>query len=334
MKIAIHNGGGFAERWISYCNDIKIDFKLVNAYDTDIVSQLNDCEVFMWHFSHINYKDMQFAKHLLFSLQIAGIKTFPDFNTCWHFDDKVAQKYLLESINAPLVKSYVFYTKKEAKSWIKKTDFPKVFKLKGGAGSSNVLLVNNIHDAQKLIKKAFGKGFKQYNAMSNLKERWRKYGLHKTNFTDVLKGIVRFVYPTDFARFSNNEKAYAYFQDFLPNNKYDIRVVVVDNKAFAIKRLTRENDFRASGSGFLIHDKSQIDERCIKMAFDVNNKLQTQSIAFDFVFDTFGNPLIVEISYGYSPEGYDNCQGYWDENLFWYEGQINPYGWMIEQLIR
>jgi glutathione synthase/RimK-type ligase-like ATP-grasp enzyme len=334
MKIAIHKGVGFCERWIKYCEINAIDYKLVNAYDTDIVTQLNDCEVFMWHFSHINYKDMQFAKHLLFSLQISGKKTFPDFNTCWHFDDKIAQKYLLESIKAPLVNSYVFYTKSEVKSWIQKTDFPKVFKLKGGAGSSNVLLVENAQKALKLTKTAFGKGFKQYNAFNNLKERWRKYRLNKTNFTDVLKGFVRFVYPSDFARFVNNEKAYVYFQDFVPNNKHDIRVVLVDDKAFAIKRLTRKNDFRASGSGFLIHDKEQIDERCLKIAFEVNDKLQTQSIAFDFVFDGSGDPLIVEISYGYSPEGYDSCQGYWDKELNWYEGEFNPYGWMIEQIIR
>lgn len=333
MKIAIHQGIGFTQRWVDYCQQKQIDLKLVNAYDTDIVSQLNDCDVFMWHYSHINYKDMQFAKHLLFSLQIAGKKIFPDFNTCWHFDDKVAQKYLLESIDAPMVKSYVFYTKKDANNWIDATGFPKVFKLKGGAGSANVLLVKNKNDAKKLINKAFGKGFKQYNALNNLKERWRKYTLNKTNLTDVLKGLVRFLYPTDFARFTSNEKAYAYFQDFMPGNKHDIRVVVVANKAFAIKRLTRQNDFRASGSGFLIHDKNQIDERCVKIAFEVNQKLQSQSIAFDFVFDEFGKPLIVEISFGYSPEGYDNCTGYWDNQMTWHEGHINPYGWMIDELL-
>ncbi len=50
----------------------------------------------------------------------------------------MAQKYLLESIAAPLVDSYVFYSKKEAIKWVEETSYPKVFKLAGGASSSNV----------------------------------------------------------------------------------------------------------------------------------------------------------------------------------------------------
>ena len=42
MKIAIHQGIGFTQRWVDYCQQKQIDLKLVNAYDTDIVSQLND----------------------------------------------------------------------------------------------------------------------------------------------------------------------------------------------------------------------------------------------------------------------------------------------------
>ena len=80
--IAIHHSSGFAERWITYCEKNNIPYKLVNAYDNDIVSQLKDCDAFMWHHSHQNYKDVLFAKQLLYSLQMAGKKVFPDFNTC------------------------------------------------------------------------------------------------------------------------------------------------------------------------------------------------------------------------------------------------------------
>ena len=44
-------------------------------------------------------------------------------------------------------------------------------------------------------------------------------------------------------------KDYVYFQKFLPNNKYDIRIVVIGDRAFGFIRYNRENDFRASGSG-------------------------------------------------------------------------------------
>src|SRR5690606_24969951 len=114
-------------------------------------------------------------KKILFALEHAGIKVFPDFKTGWHFDDKVAQKYLLEAINAPLVPSYVFYDKQQALNWAKKTIYPKVFKLKGGAGSANVKLVRSESEAIKLINIAFGKGFSQFNRLDNFKESLRKY---------------------------------------------------------------------------------------------------------------------------------------------------------------
>jgi hypothetical protein len=33
-------------------------------------------------------------------------------------------------------------------------------------------------------------------------------------------------------------------------------------------------------------------------------------------------------------EVYVSCVGYWDKELNWYEGEFDPYGWMIEQLIK
>lgn len=335
MKIGIHKTDGFSTRWVEYCERNNIPYKLVNPYENDIIEQLKDCDVFMWHHYHADYRDVQFAKSLLFSLQQKGLKVFPDFNTTWHFDDKVAQKYLLEAIDAPLVPSYVFYTKKDALKWIANVSFPKVFKLKGGAGSSNVKLAKTRKQAKHLIKQVFGKGFSQYDRFAHLKDRYTAYKNGRDSFLGVCKSFARLFIPTEYSKMHSREKGYVYFQDFIPNNTFDIRICVVDDKAFALKRMCRENDFRASGGGRIIYDKNQIDERCVKIAFDVNDKLKTQSIAFDFVFDENNNPLIVEISYGYSANAYDTCEGYWTKDMQWHAGSNFDFcGWMIEGLIK
>lgn len=335
MKIAIHHyEGSFSERWIAYCEQKNIPFKIVNCYDTDIVDQLKDCDALMWHHHHQIYKDVLFAKALLFSLQQAGIKVFPDFNTAWHFDDKVGQKYLLEAIEAPLVPSYVFYTKKDALKWIEETTFPKVFKLRGGAGAANVKLAQDKKQANKFVTKAFGKGFSQFDRFAGFKERVRKVKEGKGSYIDILKGFARLFVPIEFAKMHGREKGYVYFQEFIPNNNFDIRVIIIDGKAFALKRMTRENDFRASGSGNIIYDKSAIDERCVEIAFAVNKKIKSQSIGYDFIFDEKNNPLIVEISYGFATNPYDCCPGYWTSNLEWHEGKFNPQGWMVEEIIK
>jgi len=330
MKIGIHHTkGSFSDRWITYCETNGIEYKIVNCYRSDILSQISDCGGLMWHFSQNSSKDFLFAKQLIYSIEALGKKVFPDFNTAWHFDDKVGQKYLLEAIGAPFVPSWVFYDKEEALSWIENTSLPKVFKLREGAGSQNVHLVESRKKARRLIKEAFGRGFYVYNPKSNLKERWRKYKLGKTSLFEILKGIGRLFIPPEYSIRKGRQNGYIYFQEFVSGNDFDIRVVVIAGKAFAIKRMVREDDFRASGSGKIYYDKELFCPDVIKLSFSTASKLKSLCVAFDFVFYN-GNPLIIEISYGFSPEGYDPCPGYWDRSLKWHEGSFNPYGWMVD----
>ena len=155
----------------------------------------------------------------------------------------------------------------------------------------------------------------------------------KTNAKDVLKGVVRLAKPPAYAKVSGKEMGYIYFQEFIPGNDHDIRVIVIGDKSYAIKRMVRENDFRASGGGDILYAKELFDESLIKLSFDINDKLKTQCLALDFVFDN-GKPLVVEISFGFSMAGYDPCPGYWTKNLQWHEGKFNPYGWMIEDVLK
>lgn len=334
MKIGIHNSkGSFSDRWIPYCEANHISYKLVDCYRTDIIDQLSDCDVLMWHYNHKSPKASKFARQLLSSVQASGKAVFPDYNTAWHFDDKVGQKYLLEAIGAPLVPSYVFYSKKEADEWIDLAMFPKVFKLRNGAGSDNVRKVSSKQEAGRLARVAFGKGFKQYDAWANLRERFRKYTLGKTTLWNVVKGVIRLGYTTEYSKVTPRERGYVYFQDFIPDNDCDIRVVVIGDKAFAIKRMVRENDFRASGSGAILYEKDHFSDETIQLAFKISGKLQSQCMAYDFVFDK-GKPLVVEISYGFAYYGYDDCPGYWDREMIWHEGKFNPYGWMVDGLIK
>ena len=49
MKIAIHPfEKGFNETWLPYLKTNNIDFKIVDCYKTDIISQLDDCTHLVW----------------------------------------------------------------------------------------------------------------------------------------------------------------------------------------------------------------------------------------------------------------------------------------------
>ena len=122
MKIAIHNREeGFTERWKAYCKQNDIEHLLVDCFQNDILPLLKKENIthLMWHLNHASSKDLMVYPYVMNAAENMGIKTFPNFNTRWHFDDKVAQKYLFESIGAPLVKSDVFYEETDALNFFK-----------------------------------------------------------------------------------------------------------------------------------------------------------------------------------------------------------------------
>ncbi len=95
--------------------------------------------------------------------------------------------------------------------------------------------------------------------------------------------------------------------------------------------MVRKNDFKASGGGEILYERNLFNEKDIHLAFEIHEKLKSQCTAMDFIYDK-GEPKIVEISFGFSPEGYDSCPGYWDKELNWHEGKFDPYGWMVKMV--
>lgn len=334
-KIGIYaRPGSFSDRWIEYCQQKNIPYKTVNCHSSDIIEELADCSFLMWNWSQTYAEDMLIARGLIKAVESMGIRVFPNSETCWHFDDKVTQKYLMEALKIPMVKSYVFLDRTEALEWARKTEYPKVFKLRGGAGSSNVFLVNDINKAEKLINKAFSTGFPPVSRWNALSERWWRFKRDKTfvSFFNISRGIFRVLVKNPILKRLPIQKNYAYFQDFIPNNDSDIRVIVVKERAFCIKRMVREGDFRASGSGRNLYDPELIPKSCIRMAFDLASKIKSQSLALDFIFSD-GMPLIVEMSYAFPSHFCLPCPGYWESDMTWVKGNFHPQDFMVDDLI-
>lgn len=333
--VAIHDRpSSFSDRWIELCRERGVPVKLVNCYDSGIISQLADCRALMWHWTHGQSKDLLMARHVILAAEQMGLKVFPNNFTCWHFDDKVAQKYFLESLQAPLIPTYAFYDRQAALDWAGRTTFPKVFKLRRGAGSLNVKLVHNARQARSLIRTAFGKGFNPVphylaDAGSRVKKA-RKKG-------QVLAALLRLPWTLlNIRRMrseSVREKGYAYFQDFAPANKFDTRVTVIGKRAFGFIRHVRDNDFRASGSGKIDYDLAQINPACVRTALDVARRAQAQSIAFDFVNDGTDQPKIIEVSYAYMAKAVYDCPGNWDDQLAWHDGHVWPQDAILDDLL-
>jgi glutathione synthase/RimK-type ligase-like ATP-grasp enzyme len=333
MKIAIHHSNeSYSPHWIQYCKENKIDYKIVSCYDSDIIEQVSDCDAVLWHHNHVYPTDFLIAKQILYSLEMAGKLVYPNWQTGWHFDDKLGQKYLFEALDLPHVKYHVFYNKKTAKQWLKSSTYPVVFKLRGGAGSSNVRLLRNYSSALKIVNKVFSKGIRQFNSLDKIKDTIRLMKLKKASLKDLAKAVAHIVVPIKLEHSRGREKGYVLFQEFVPNLSSDIRVQVIGNKCYAMERFVRENDFRASGSGKIDYDGSKISKDLIKLSFEIAEKIQVQTIAFDFVKDQEEYKLI-EVSYCWGVADGELDPGYWDSDLNWHSGTINPFAWMVEDVV-
>jgi glutathione synthase/RimK-type ligase-like ATP-grasp enzyme len=337
ITIAIHHLSGndsYSDKWIEYCDKYGVNYRLVDCYSSNIIEELRGCDALMWHWQHTDYKSQLFARQLILSLEKMGFKVYPNANSCWHFDDKLGQKYLLEAIDAPMVKSYAFYDKQLALKWIEETTFPKVFKLRNGAGAYNVWLIKSKREAERYIKRIFSSGFKSNHRGAVLDEKIWHFRRDRSlkSFLNIGRGVFRFLFPHEILEKLPIEKNYLYAQDFIADCDHDIRVFVIGDRAVTKKRMVREGDFRASGSGKMSWDVGEGGKKCVEVAFEVTEKLQAQSLAFDFVLD--GDEYkIVEISYAASPRGFPKSPGYWNRDLTWTKAELRVEYFMMEDIL-
>jgi len=335
FMIGIHDSpGSFSDRWIEWCLENRVPFKRLNCLSSDAISQCAGLDAVLWHWTLMSLSELQVARQIGASLETAGVIVFPNTATCWHYDDKVGQKYLLEAIGAPLIPTWVMTDESEARKWIQTARWPKVFKLRGGAGSENVRLVRSRHEAAKLCRRAFGRGFPASPGyLYDAPARARHIG-NWPDFWDKMKRAPRSLLETLRRRHrAPRQRGYVLFQEFMPGNDFDTRVTVIGNRAFGAMRRNRPNDFRASGSGDCIFDPNQVDRRCVPIALHLAGQLRTQSLACDFLFDTGREPRICEISYCSVASPVYDCPGYWDREFAWHAGHFWPQDLILEDIL-
>lgn len=335
VQVAIHHREkSFSTRWIAYCEEKGISYRVVDCLRSDIIQQLASVDALLWHWNHQDPGEQLMARQVILAAEAMGLTVFPSTRTCWHFDDKIAQKYLLEAVGAPLVPTYVFYDLNAALQWIEQTSFPKVFKLRAGAGSVNVRLARNAREARALVKRAFTRGFHPVASYHNDVRRRFRRARRQHEIWGVVKRLPRTLARIrQLNRALGRERGYVYFQDFIPDNRFDTRVTIIGNRAFAFTRNVRPGDFRASGSGDVVYDCARIRPECIKIAFEVARKVGSQSTAFDFLLTTTREPMVIEVSYCYVPETVHGCGGHWDDRLRWHSGQMWPQDAILTDLL-
>lgn len=295
----------------------------LRAEQPDFWEKVLELSLFIMRFNQHD-SDLQQARDLIPVIELVhGITCFPNMNTCWHYDDKIKQYNLLRHLGFPITKCWIFYNKKTALDWVSQAKYPIVFKLRGGAGSQNVILVKKYKWACKLVERMFGKGIIPEGFVNPEMIRFKHFNIYN-ELHHYIGNLYRWSKSLDVSPYWQIHKNYVLFQKYLDDNKYDTRVTIIGNRAFAFRRMVRDDDFRASGSGRIDYDSTKIDLRCIDIAFQVSKRMGFQSMAYDFIKNEEGEPEFCEISYTYVSKAVYNCPGYWDDSLNWHNGHYWP----------
>ena len=342
LRIAIHRDDtrlvsgrrqSFSKRWQELAGSHDVEIELVDAYSPGLFEKLRRCDGFMWHFCN-SPDNSDIGKRLVLSLA-HGLKipVYPSWKTCWFFEDKNAQRYLLDAAGIPMPATWVFWTLRRAEEFAEQATYPIVAKLSFGITSTNVRLIRNREEAMELINKAFQHGM--VSMPRNLSPTWAETYLERMK--DAVR-VLRGRRLGDHASFGPVQRGCVQFQEFIPNNAFDTRITVIGNRAFAFRRHNRPGDFRASGSGNIDWSPDGISQSAIELAFSAARSLQGQVLTLDVLFRG-EQPVVVEISHYYEAWAVHRCSGHWQigkhfRDMTWVSGQMRPEDAIFQDFVQ
>ncbi len=320
-------------RWSTLLEAAGHEVRWVDVRRSDILEQLQGCDGFMWRWGHFGGMS-RIARRLLPVIEShMGLVTYPDQNTCWHYDDKIAQAYLLKARRIPVPETWIWFQRDAAKAWAANASYPMVLKLATGCSSTNVRLVRDPSEANVWIDRIFRR---RLTTLEEGQFRPLPWGRRIRAAASVLRHGTP---PLPWDDGYEPQSGYVLFQEFLPGNDFDTRVTVIGNRAFASRRLNRPGDFRASGGGRSDFDPKQIDERFVRLAFLTARSLASQSCAIDGLYKEM-TPVVGEISYTYPSWAVQFCPGHWRldgssdrGDLAWIPGQKWPEEAQVEDFL-
>jgi len=314
LKIAIqpdkvvHPNGkqqSFSTRWAELAQAKNIDVVPVDVFSEDAMTRISGCDAFMWRCPSSAHT-RAYAKRFLYALEAgSGMPVFPSLKSSWYFEDKLAQRYFFNAANIPCAKTDIFWTREAAEQFCAHATYPFVLKLAGGHQSANVRLVRDRREAEFYVEELFGHGVASlgYRPASRLRLLLRRLRAA----TQTLKGRNPYLPGID----AELHYGYFYAQEFLPGNEFEISIIIVGNRAFAVRRFIQPGDFRTRGSsGCMDWSPEPIGEDVIRLAFHTAQKLGAQTVALD-ILQRDRKPVVVELTANYASWVVRKCPGHW-----------------------
>lgn len=330
MKIAIEpdllQGESFSARWVERLEELGHTAELVSVRDADFFERVRSCDGFLWWFPPLPIP-RELGKRVLAALDHAtDVVVHPDWRSCWHFDDKIAQSWLFRAAGIPMPRTWVFQEFGEAMAFLRTAAYPLVVKLSFGFRGERVGLLRNRAEGEWMAHRLFGEGVSMLEepplhllrSMARPVRRWfrRRVGKGPLPLYDIQRNCML-------------------VQEFVAGNDFDTRVIVIGERAFAWRRGNAPNDFRASGANRQDLDPAMIDPAAIRLAFRVAQTLAMPTVSTDMLRRD-GELVVTEVNFWFEPFMIRQCSGHWrldDGELRRVEGAIEPEAAILDDFL-
>ena len=244
-----------------------IYYEYYDPFKSNWMEEAKKFDLIVWH-TDSDPSTQDIAKSKIYIFEKMGIKSLPSYDEIWSYEDKVRATYLYKLYNLPHIPTFISHCKEEVLAYLEQANYPLIAKISTGSASFGVDKIENYEQAKKNVDQIFS------------------YKGKETYFRYV------------------NQKNYVYFQEFVDDATYDLRIICIGNDLFGYYRYPNKGDFRASGAGN--YEKKEIPVEALELAYQVKEKFGSVCLATDFVYSEKRKQfLIIESSIFI---GVDTCE--------------------------
>ena len=219
----------------------------------------------------------EYIEDILLRLQLDGAILLPRFEMFRAHHNKVFMESYrtLLSQEYNTIHSFSFYGIDDLKRKLNsEIIYPVILKTSSGAGSSGVAIANNkvetIAKARKMSKITF----------------YGCYFTRKRGIKSIIRRTIRFM-TGQLGLEAPRIQEKMICQSFVANLSCDYKVLVFGEKYYLLRRKTKKNDFRASGSGLLEfpNEFTETEKEILNYSRVAYKQLNTPLLSIDIAFD-------------------------------------------------
>lgn len=219
--------------------------------------------------------DFQRDQQTVKELHERGLTLFPGYDQLSIYEDKWVQTQLYKEW---MPETFLIENDQQAREALPKLTFPFVSKAKVGSASANVRLIRNLAQAADEINAVFrpcAGGLSMKRGRGNVER----------------------------------QTGYLIWQEFVPNNVRDYRVIRLGTQHLVLRRRNRTDVPFASGSGFVepVAELNETDAQALQAGIKFFDAIKTKWCGIDLVVTQDGQWKVLETTVRWALDAYFPC---------------------------